>query len=291
MGLPLYPNTGTQYLAGLFRAAMAGCTVEMFQNNISVQPGTLYDQLKKANYSGYVPITIASLLPPYIDPAGGSSTRIGTQQFDYYNPNSVDAIAVGAGGAGYTTVPTVTITGGGGTGATATATVAAGAVTAITVTNGGAGYTSAPTVTITGGGGTGATATATIADTGLGVVSIDVQNGGSGYTVPPDVTFSGGGGSGAVAVANVTAGVVISITVIEPGTGYTSAPTVGFTGGGGGSGAIANANLGHQGNVLYGFIVREPAGIVVTLANFDAPIPMGAPGDSIPLDVVFRFPN
>jgi hypothetical protein len=290
MGAPLYPNTGTNWLAQLFRTAMAGCLVDLFQNNISVQPGTILSNLHLCDYSGYGQITVANLLPPYIDPAGGSSTRIPTEQFEYYVPESVASVTVTAGGTGYTSAPTVTFTGGGGSGATGTAVLTATAVTSVTITNGGQGYTSAPTVTFSGGGGTGATGTAVLGDTGLGVVSYTVTAGGSLYTTPPVVGFTGGGGTGAVAEAVITGGVVTGINVINAGSGYTSAPTIALTGGGG-SGATATATLGHQQNTAYGFVVREPGGVVVSMANFDAPIPMGSPFDAIPLDVVFRFPN
>jgi len=286
----LYPNTGTTFLANLFSAAMADCVVHLFNGSTRFNAATTLGNLTEAFFSGYAPITVANLLPPYLAPQGGTNTQIPTIQFAWYNPSSVDAVNVTAAGTGYTTPPTIGFTGGGGSGATAHATVSGGNITAITVDTGGSGYTSAPTVTITGGGGSGGTATATIANTGQGVNGISVTAGGSGYTTPPTVTFSGGGGTGAVATAAVSGGVVTGITIVNPGTGYTSAPTVGFTGGGG-SGATATATIGQVGDLVQGFFVTDPTGNLVFGANFDAPIGVGGPGAAIPLDVTFNFKN
>jgi hypothetical protein len=286
---PIYPNVGTEWIAQLFRAAMAGCVAHLFKNSYVVEPPTTLSNFLEADYSGYAPITVTSLLPPYLDPSGGSTTRIPTEQFDFYAPKSVDSVTIGAGGAGYTSVPTVTFSGGGGFGATGHATTAANAVTAVIVDSPGVGYTSAPTV-VFGGPGTGATGTAVLTDHGQGIAAVNLTSGGAAYTTPPAVSFSGGGGSGAVAIATLVGGVVTAVTVLNAGSGWTSAPTVVFTGGGG-AGAAATAVLGHVGNSVWGFYVLDPSGALVLAATFDSALPMSVPGQSIPLDVLFRFPN
>ena len=287
MANPIYPNTGTNFLAELFRAAMAGCDVHLFQGTAPFNPTIELVNIPEATFSGYDVKTISALLPAYLAPQGGTSTQIATQQWNYYRQKSVDAVAVTAGGAGYASAPTVSFTG---SGAAATATIVAGAVTAITVTDGGQGYTSAPTVVISGGGGAGATATATIADLGKGVSGITIDNPGAGYTSPPSVSFAGGGGSGAAADAQVQGGQVVSITILDPGMGYTSAPTISFAGGGG-AGAAATATIAQIPNDIGGFYVTAPTGELVFGGNFDNPVTMNGVGDAIPLDVVFNFSN
>jgi hypothetical protein len=288
--LPIYPNTGTDFLANAIRTLMVNCVAKTFKNNVSVNAGTILSNLQESTYSGYGAITNATLLPVYRAPGGGSTFQIPTDQWNYYQPSGVSAIAVGAGGTGYTSVPTVTITGGGGSGATATAALTGTAVSSITVTNAGQGYTSAPTVTITGGAGSGATGTATIANLGQGVATINVTTPGSGYTTPPTVAFSGGGGSGAVATAQISGGVVTGLTIINPGSGYTTPPTIAFSGGGG-SGAAATTTVGLIQEVVYGWYVLDATGVLIIAANYDQPITMQQAGDAIPQDIAFNFKN
>lgn len=290
MATPIYPNVGTKFLCELLRAAMVDCTLHLFQNNISFNPNVRLVDLLECTFAGYEFKTVASLLPAYLAPQGGSSTQMATQQFNYYEPDSVATVTVTAGGAGYGAGTTVNFTGGGGSGAAGTAVIAAGVITDITITNGGQGYTSAPTVTITGGGGAGATATSTIDDTGRGVSGVTITSAGAGYTTPPAVSFSGGAGSGATADATIAGGQVTGITILNPGTGYTSAPTVAFAGGGG-AGAAATATIAEITNEAQGFWVEDASGVLVFGGKFNNPVVMAAPGDAIPLDVVFNFGN
>lgn len=287
---PLYPNTGTDFLAETIRAALSSLTVHLFKNNVSLNADTILSNLQEADFSGYAEVTNTALLPVYRDPAGGSSFRIPTDQFNYYKPSSVASVAIGAGGSGYTSAPTVTFSGGGGQGATGHSVLTADAVSSIVVDTPGYGYTSAPTVTLTGGAGTGATATATTSDTGKGISGVNVTAGGTGYTTPPVVAFSGGGGSGAIGEAVITGGVVTSVNVLQAGTGYTSAPSVGFTGGGG-SGAAATTTIDHITNSIFGWWVEDSAGTFILGANYDGGIVMANPGDAIPQDITFRFGN
>lgn len=294
MPTPVYSNPATNILCQLLAARLLtspNALLFLFKNQLTVTGTTTLNDLLRCDFSGYADVTVASFLPPYLAPIGGSAIQIPTQQFNYYNPQSVTGTSGLTGGTGYTSPPTVSFVGGGGSGATATATVAAGAVTAVTITNGGSGYTSVPTVVFTGGAGTGAAATAVIGDTGQGVTGVAVNTGGTGYTTPPTVAITGGGGSGAVVTAQISGGVVTGFTVVNAGTGYTSVPSVGLSGGGG-SGAAGTATIGHVNNNVFGFGLTDPVtGVLFFAGNFDQPIPMIQPFDAIPLDVIFNFGN
>jgi hypothetical protein len=80
-----YTNEAVIQMATELQAALANCTIDLFQDTLV--PGITTTQLQLAaavgNYSGYAQKTVAALLAPYLDPAGGASTNIATQQFQH----------------------------------------------------------------------------------------------------------------------------------------------------------------------------------------------------------------
>lgn len=79
----IYPNVAAMYEMNLIAADLANCKVKLFQNDITLSPSTVKGDLTEATFSGYAAATVAALLPSYIDPAGGASAQIATQQFDH----------------------------------------------------------------------------------------------------------------------------------------------------------------------------------------------------------------
>lgn len=82
MGVVLYPNVGALNNIGLVRTNLASCKLKLFKNDILLTPATVKADLTEADFGGYAEKTITALLPAYIDPAGGASAQIATQQFD-----------------------------------------------------------------------------------------------------------------------------------------------------------------------------------------------------------------
>lgn len=79
----LYPNVGALAVVGTLRTALEDCTVDLYQNDYTPSPGTVIGDLTVADFSGYGQKTVADLLAAYIDPAGGASAQIATQQWDH----------------------------------------------------------------------------------------------------------------------------------------------------------------------------------------------------------------
>jgi len=77
----LYPNEGCVFLMGEIRTALANCTLHLAKSAINITPATVPADFDEADFGGYAAKTITALLPVYIDPAGGASANIATQQF------------------------------------------------------------------------------------------------------------------------------------------------------------------------------------------------------------------
>lgn len=90
----IFPNTGALLLVGLLRTALAGCTVHLLQTMTTVTELTTLADLtpNEATFDGYAAKTVAALLAAYLDPAGGASTMVPTQDFtatDGTVPNTI----------------------------------------------------------------------------------------------------------------------------------------------------------------------------------------------------------
>lgn len=97
MSRVFYTNEAVIQLATELDTALLLCTIDLYQD--SLVPGITTTQAELAaavaTYSGYAQKSVAALLPPYLDPAGGASTNIATQQFQH----SGGAVANNIGGA------------------------------------------------------------------------------------------------------------------------------------------------------------------------------------------------
>jgi len=80
-----YTNEAVMTLATELQTAMAASTLDLYQD--SLVPGIQTTQAELAaavaTYSGYAQIAVATLLAPYLDPAGGASTNVATRQFQH----------------------------------------------------------------------------------------------------------------------------------------------------------------------------------------------------------------
>lgn len=83
MAIVLYPNGSALDIIDLIRTNLVNCKVGLFQNQVNPTPSIVLGDLVVADFSGYAAITVAALLPAYIDPAGGASAQIATVQFDH----------------------------------------------------------------------------------------------------------------------------------------------------------------------------------------------------------------
>lgn len=83
MSQVLYPNVGALHNLELMRTDLALCKVNLFQNDVAISPSTVKADLTVATFSGYTAATVTALLPAYLDPAGGASAQIATQQFNH----------------------------------------------------------------------------------------------------------------------------------------------------------------------------------------------------------------
>lgn len=79
----LYPNSSCLEIMDLMRTDLEDCTVHLFQNDLTPTPSTVLADLEECDFSGYTEKVVTALLPAYIDPAGGASAQIPTQQFDH----------------------------------------------------------------------------------------------------------------------------------------------------------------------------------------------------------------
>jgi len=80
----VYPNSASLVLAGYIRTALAASKLRLFKGiSQPLSVSTILANFVEADYDGYVEKTIATWLPPYLDPVGGASFQSGTQQFDY----------------------------------------------------------------------------------------------------------------------------------------------------------------------------------------------------------------
>jgi hypothetical protein len=80
-----YPNAGTLAIAALVDTALASSKLRLFQSSITPSVLTTRTQLvaAEADFSGYAEKTITSPLDPILNPLGGASIQIPTQQFEY----------------------------------------------------------------------------------------------------------------------------------------------------------------------------------------------------------------
>lgn len=83
MPSPIYPNLGALFLADTISAALVNCKLKLYQNDFTPVQGTVIADMTVATFSGYAVKTIAALLASYLDPAGGASAQIATQQWDH----------------------------------------------------------------------------------------------------------------------------------------------------------------------------------------------------------------
>ena len=92
----LYPNGGALILAGDIRTLLANSELHLFKAiSQPISVSTVIGDLTEADYDGYLAKTIAAWLPPYLDPAGGSSIQSGTQQFDFAAVPAVTNVVLG----------------------------------------------------------------------------------------------------------------------------------------------------------------------------------------------------
>lgn len=88
-----YMNSGMLWGAGLLETALAACEIHLFKSGegIVIGPSLLLADLvaAKADYTGYLEITVAAMLAPVLNPLGGGSTTTGTQQFATAAPYTV----------------------------------------------------------------------------------------------------------------------------------------------------------------------------------------------------------
>ena len=109
MPAPIYTNQAALAMCGLLDTALVACKVRLYQPTLggALNANTTHAQLVAAlaTYTGYLDITVAALLAPYLDPTGGASTQIGTVQFASTGPavkNSIQGFWVeDAGGVVY----------------------------------------------------------------------------------------------------------------------------------------------------------------------------------------------
>jgi len=97
MSRVFYTNESVIQLATELDTNLINCTIDLFKD--SLVPGittVAADFLAAiADFSGYAQKVVAALLAPYLDPAGGASTNIATQQFQHNG----GPVANGIGGA------------------------------------------------------------------------------------------------------------------------------------------------------------------------------------------------
>lgn len=97
MSRVFYTNEAVIQLATELDAALANCTIDLFKDTLVPGITTTAAELLAAiaDYSGYAQKVVTALLAPYLDPAGGASTNIATQQFQHTG----GAVANSIGGA------------------------------------------------------------------------------------------------------------------------------------------------------------------------------------------------
>lgn len=83
MSTVLYPNGAALHNIDLIRTDLVNSKLKLFKNDVAISPSTVLADLTEADFSGYLAKTVAALLPAYIDPTGGASAQIATQQFDH----------------------------------------------------------------------------------------------------------------------------------------------------------------------------------------------------------------
>jgi hypothetical protein len=90
MPAPIYTNEAALTLCGNLDTALLLSKLRLYQTTpgAPLSPATTQAQLAAAlaTFTGYADITVAALLPPYLDPTGGASTQVPTQQFASSGP-------------------------------------------------------------------------------------------------------------------------------------------------------------------------------------------------------------
>jgi len=95
MARVLYSNEAALQLATELDTALINCVLNLYKTGLVIGPSTTNVQLNAAvaDFGGYAPITVAALLAPYIDPAGGASTNVATRQFKSDGTGPANSIA------------------------------------------------------------------------------------------------------------------------------------------------------------------------------------------------------
>jgi hypothetical protein len=84
------PTSGDFANATAIATALAACTIDLFQNNISVVKSTPVGSLEVATFTGYTQQTVATPGPPVIDPVlGGVSIIMPSKVFAAASPYTV----------------------------------------------------------------------------------------------------------------------------------------------------------------------------------------------------------
>ncbi len=83
MAASVIPNSELLVLIGTLKTAAATGKIRLFQSAITFSPALTAAALIaiEANYSGYAEITLTTLPTPYVDPSGGVTFAIPTQEF------------------------------------------------------------------------------------------------------------------------------------------------------------------------------------------------------------------
>lgn len=90
----LFVNGGSLTVVDTIRDLLVNCRVRLFSNDITLSPGTVKSDMVECLFGGYVIKTITALLPAYLDPDGGASAQIATQQWD--SDGTVGEVVYGA---------------------------------------------------------------------------------------------------------------------------------------------------------------------------------------------------
>ena len=92
-----YTNEAAMKMVNELRTALALGELHLYKEGLVFSDSTTTAQFTavEADYSGYAAIAVAALLAAYIDPAGGASAQVATQQFQH-NGGAVANMIAGA---------------------------------------------------------------------------------------------------------------------------------------------------------------------------------------------------
>ena len=86
MPAPIYTNEAAIALCDNLRTTLANCKIRLYQDTLGfpLNPLVTHAQLVAAlaTFTGYADAVVVALLPSYLDPTGGASTQVPTQQFN-----------------------------------------------------------------------------------------------------------------------------------------------------------------------------------------------------------------